>query len=336
MSPTDRDRRHAAFIKQRLVSDWGKAQLIANADAAVRRILATPVRELLDKDAIARLIEHASTDPVLSETVRPLVRASLLLSVARLREDPEKLGTYVSPEARALIDKLLEQPGMLPERFVKKMLAHGAFEEIARDVLDQALREFSEKVDPFKAEWGLPSLLKLGGPLSFGLGAFAKSFEAVRGELDKRLVPERKRFLQGFAKRALEMVGDFLIKKSDQPEFMALRKELFAWLLEQPVSELMSATQDKSSELFEKVGHELSRHVAHLPATQRRRRAQLDMIVQAHAHQTLEQALAVYGARPHFDASALVNAIWPLVIAALGTPESEAFFLELVSGFDDA
>lgn len=301
----------------------------------MRRILATPVRDLFDAGSLSAFLDAVSQDPMLSDTIRPLFRASMLLSMARLREDPERLGVYVSDEARALIEELLSRPNLLPEKFVKRLLAHAAFEEIARDVLDHALREFAEKIDPFKAEWGLPSLLKLKGPFSLGISAVAKSIEAVRQEFDKRVEPERKRFLAVFAKKSLEMVAEFVIKRNDQPEFIALRRELFAWLLEQPVTEVMSAASEKTTELAEQAGHAIARHVSRLEATKRRRRAQIDMVLAAHASQTLAQALSVYGAKIEVDAKPLVEAAWPLVKVALATPEADSFFLELVAGYRD-
>jgi hypothetical protein len=327
--------RHVAWAKQRLKSDWGKAQLRANLQAGFKAMMAAPVGRLFQIDSLSRLVEHLSTEPVLSRSLRPLVRASVMLELARLREDPDKLGVYVSDEARALIEKLLERPGMMPEKFATTLLTHPAFEQIARDVLDDALKEFSEKVDPFRAEWGLPSLLKMGGPIAIGLGMFGKGIDAVRDEFEKRLEPERKRFLQAFARRALTMVADFIIKRNDEPPFVALRKEVFAWLLEQPVSELMATASPAVSDLTEQIGHAISRHVSALPATRRRRRAQIELIYRAHENQPLAQALAVYGASFEPDFDAIIEVVWPLLAPALETPEVDAFFDQLVGGFYD-
>lgn len=317
-------------IKAKLRSDWGRAQLEQNLGAGLRRVLATPVGELFEVDTVARAIEAFSADPFLSDTVRPIVRTLVMLEMARLREDPTKLGEYVSPEARELVDKLLSRKGLLPEKFVRKLASHAAFEEIARDVLDTALREFSEKVDPFKAEWGLPSLLKGGGPLSFGLGAFAKGFETVRQEVDKRVEPERKRFLLAFARRALETVAENIVKRNDEPQFVALRKELFAWLLEQPLSELVATQTEPVTELGNQIGHELARHTASLESTKRRRRALCEMMIKAHEKQTLEAALAVYGVKLAPDFGALSALIWPWIQAGLDAPEVDAFLGELL------
>lgn len=327
--------RHLAWAKAKLESDWGKAKLRENLESTFLHTMRSNVGDVLDLAAITRLSDVLAGDPFVSETVRPLVRFSVMLELARLREDPTPVGTYVSSEARALVDQLLERPNLLPAAFVEKMLTHRAFEEISRDVLDQALRDFSEKVDPFRAEWGLPSLLKKGGPLAFGLGAFAKGFESIREEFDKRLEPERKRFLQVFARKSLEMVAGFIIKRNDQPQFIALRKELFAWLLEQPMSEVVAPASKETVELTENIGQAIAKHVGAMEATRKRRHATIEMIHRAHQKQTLEAALATYGAKLTPDFDALTEVIWPLVKNALKTPSVESFFDELIGGFYD-
>jgi len=90
------------------------------------------------------------------------------------------------------------------------------------------------------------------------------------------------------------------------------------------------------TELGERIGHAVSRHVYALPATKQRRRASLEMFVRAHEKQKLREALATYGAeiRPDFDA--LVEVLWPLVLPSLDTSEVAAFVDELVGGFYDA
>ncbi|MBK6519212.1 MAG: hypothetical protein IPG04_35010 [Polyangiaceae bacterium] len=327
--------RHVAWAKERLSSEWGKAQLRKNLQAGFEAVLAAPVGELFEVEALAKLADHLASDGVVSKTTRPIVRTFFMLEMARLREDPSKLEQYVSPEARALFEELLERPDLISPKFVRELLGHPAFEPIMRDVLDDALREFSEKVDPFKAEWGLPSVMKIAGPLAFGLGAFAKALDAVREEFQKRLEPERKRFLQGFAKRGLKTVAEQAIKRSSDPQFIALRKELFAWLLEQPVSELTAPMTQATTELSERLGHELTRHNLGLEATKRRRRANIEMMVRAHAKQPLRQALATYGANLAPDFDAIVEVLWPLMRPALRSPEIEGFVEGLVGEFYD-
>src|SRR5262249_37749361 len=129
-----------------------------------------------------------------------------------------------------------------PARLLREALENEAAEEVMRDVLYDALKEFSEKVNPFFADWGLPSLLKKLSP--FGLGAMSKGFDSVRVEFDRRLEPEIRKFLLGFSRRALKNVADFTIDKADEPEFVAIRKRLVHFLLERRVAELCPEPDD--------------------------------------------------------------------------------------------
>ena len=202
-------------------------------------------------------------------------------------------------------------------------------------MLDDALDEFSRKTNPFTAEWGLPSLLKRMGPLSLGLGAFAKGIEAVRDEFDKRLEPERKRFLQSFARRSLDLAADFVVRRSDEPTFVAARKELLAWLLEQPVAEVVSPSGDRVTELVLDAAEATARHVNAMESTKRKRRATIEMLFAAHKSQSVEAALATYGAKVSLDYDAITDAVWPAVLVALDAPAVDAFLDDLVGGFYD-
>ena len=331
----DQRQKHVAWAKARLRSAEGKRQLRQNLEAGLRAVLASEVGRVVDVEAIVRLADYLSSDAFVAANVRPVLRTAVLLRMARLREAPERLGTYVSDEARALYEAVLERPGLVPEKFVRELLGHRAFEEIAREVLDDALDEFSRKTNPFTAEWGLPSLLKRMWPLSIGLGAFAKGIEAVRDEFDKRLEPERKRFLQSFARRSLDLAADFVVRRSDEPTFVAARKELLAWLLEQPVSEVVSPGGDRVTELVLDAAEATAKHVNAMEATQRKRRATIEMLFAAHKAQTVESALATYGAKVSLDYDAITDAAWPAVLVALDAPAVDAFLDDLVGGFYD-
>jgi hypothetical protein len=327
--------RHVAYTKARLLSDEGQAELRANLEAGFAAITKRPVRELFDASALVALVEHVVSEPVLTHAVRPILRTAILLEAGRLREEPLAVGAYVSSQARASIELLLERPGIVPGPFVRQLVTHRAFERVMSEVLDDALKQFGAKMNPFTAEWGLPSLTKKAGAFSLGLGALLKSVESVQQEFERRLEPERKRFLAAFARTALGTVADTIVKTSDDPPMIELRKELFAWLLEQPTSEVASTWSERNVELAERIGHELTTHVLGLEATRRRRKAQIELLLGAHGAQSLEEALAKYGARVEPDFDAIVGAVWPFMRAALDTPEVEAWLDRIVGGFWD-
>ena len=329
--------RHTAYVLSMLGGEASKAMLRANIEGAIERCLSTKVSEVIDKDALIRAMESAVSEETLRKVVRPIAKTSTLLEVARLREDPSPLGAYVPEAARADVRALLERPGLLPEKLVRQVLQHEAFEDVMREVLEGALRDFQEKVNPFTSEWGLPALIKKFSPMGFGLGGgIAKSFESVQKEFEKRLEPELKRFLQGAAKRALAMTADFLIQRSDKPTFVALRKELFAWLLEQPMSELTESADAETMRLAESISHEVAKHVIAMPAARNRRRATVEMALAAHKNQTLNEALSAYGVTPHIDVDALTEVLWRPIQVSLATPAALSFVDALIGGFYDA
>jgi hypothetical protein len=328
--------RHIDHVTARLRGDAGRAALVANLRAGWSAVLDARVSEVLQPDLVSRAVESVIDGPLLDRALRPAARATLLIELARLREDPTPLGAHVPDETRELLRELMERPGLLPERFVREALTHRAFEEVMRDVLDGALAEFQVKANPLTAEWGLPSVMKKAGPFGLGLGAFAKSFEAVRGEIDKKLEPQRKIFLQTFARRALSTMADFVIKRHDEPQFVELRKELLDWLLAQPVKDLVATVDQRSGELAEAAASAAAAHVARAEETRRRRRAGVAMAVAAHGRQTVREAMAAYGVDPtDVDWDAVAAAAWPGVERALDTPAIRGWIEELVGGFWD-
>lgn len=329
--------RQVEHVRARLRGDAGRAALAANLAAGWEAILDARVADVVDAAAIARAVESVIDGPLLDRAIRPVARAAVLIELARLREDPTTLGAHVPEESRAALRELCGRPGLLPERFVREALTHRAFEEVMRDVLDGALAEFQVKANPLTAEWGLPSILKKAGPFSFGLGAFAASFEAVRGEIDKKLEPQRKIFLQSFARRALGTMADFIVKRHDEPAFVELRRELLDWLLQQPVQELVATIDQGSGELAEAAASSAAAHTLRLPDAGRRRRASLEMLVAAHGKQTVREAIAAYGVDlAAVDWPAIAAAAWPLVERGLASEAAERWIEDLVGSFWDS
>lgn len=328
--------RQVEHVKARLRGASGQAALAANLAAGWRAILDARVADVVDAEAVARAIESVIEGPLLDRAIRPVARAAVLIELARLREDPTELGAYVPEETRETLRELLARPGLLPERFVREALTHRAFEAVMRDVLDGALAEFQVKANPLTAEWGIPSILKKAGPFSFGLGAFAASFEAVRGEIDKKLEPQRKIFLQSFARRALGTMADFVIKRHDEPAFVELRKELLDWMLGQPVKDLVATVDQRSGELAEEAGSAAAAHVLRAAESRRRRRAGIAMIVAAHGKQTVREAMAGYGVdAAEVDWAAIAAAAWPLVEKGLESDAAQRWIEDLVGSFWD-
>ncbi len=313
-------------VRARLRGEVGRKALATNLRAGWHAVLDAKVTEVVDPAAVAAAVESVLSDPVLSSALRPAGRVAVLLELARLREDETTLGTYVPEESRAALRELCEKPGLLPEKFVREALTHRAFEEVMRDVLDGALSEFQEKANPLTAEWGLPAFLKKAGPFGLGLGALAGSFEGIRVEIDKKLEPQRKIFLRSFARRALGTMAEFVVGRHDEPQFVALRKELLDWLLDQPMKELVATVDQRAGEIAERAASAAFAHVAAKEDTKRRRRAGIGMAIAAHGRQTVREAMAAYGVvLEELDWDALAAAAWPAVEHAMRSPAVDAW-----------
>jgi hypothetical protein len=323
--------RHVAFLEARLVSDEARREFRDHLAAGWASLLATPVERLVDADAVASAIDSAVASPSFERTIRPIVEGVLLLETARLREEERPVGSYVPASARATIDELLADPDVVPERVLRVVLEHEAVEEVMRDVLHDALKEFSEKVNPFVADWGLPALLKRLGP--FGFGGMGKSFDGMRAEFERRLEPEIRRFLQGFSRRALKKTTDVTVDKRGEPSFVALRREIAAWVLAQPVASMVVAHDDARARLGRSAALDIAAHVA--SETRAQRRAAIALAVQAHAKQTLGEALAVYGVSVEPDFEALAAASWPVVETLVKSEPVRAWLAKLTRAFYD-
>ena len=323
--------RHAAFVKARLTGDEARAILRANVARGIDAFLASRVEDVMNVDALVKALDVAFGSPAFENGLRPLVKTLAMFEIVRLREDATPLGDYVPDKARADIRELLEKTGGIAPKLVKQIAEHEASEAVMREVLDHVIKEFQEKVNPFTSEWGLPSLLRRMGPLGFGL---AKGLDTMQGEFEKHVEPELKRFLHGAAKRALKLGAGFVVERTDQPSFVALRRELFAWFLEQPTNEVLLLDEDRVK-LGESATFEIARHIARLDATKRRRRATLEMIYGAHRKQTVREALSTYGIEVHPDVDAITGALYEPIVAWVKSSAADAFFAELIGGFYD-
>jgi hypothetical protein len=324
-------RRQLAFLRARLVSPAAEREWREQVEAGLRALLSAPVGRVVDADKLADCVDAALAQPSFQASLRPAIEAWLMLESARLAEEARPLGSYVPASARTPLRALLSHPELLPERLIRALLEHAAVEELMRDVLHEALREFSEKVNPFVAEWGLPALLKRLGP--FGLAGASKSFDAMRAEFDRRLEPEIRKFLQGFSRHALKTLTDSAIAKRNAPAFVDLRHELAAWFLDQPIASLVVPHDEERSRLARTLAFDIAEHIA--SETKAMRRAAIALAVRAHAEQSIGAALEVYGVRLEPDLDALAAASWPVVVELAQSESVGAWLDKLLGEFFD-
>jgi hypothetical protein len=326
--------RHLAFLEARLVSDAAEAEWKTCLGPIVADLLATRVGDLASPTRLADAADALFTAEAVERSVRPLARHVVNVVLAELRTEQGTVGARVPAATKARIDALLERPGLFPDRLVRALSEEDAVEEVLRDTLHDALKEFSEKVNPFVADWGLPALLKRLGP--FGMGGIGKSFDTMRVDFEKRLDPEIRKFLQGMTRKSLRKMVELVIAKADEPRFVAVRKSLARWLLEQEIATLARSTDAEVVLLGQEIALDLLAAELSREGFRARRRALIEAALVAHQDRPLREVLDALGVGVSFDDGALATATWPLVRSALATPAVRAWLATIVGEFYDA
>lgn len=306
--------RFRAFLEARLDAPEAAAEWRANLGRGHEELLARPLGDVLPEDALLRLVEVGRRPELYERAVAKISAAAHAEVHPRVLRHGATLGRYVPPAGRAKIDALLGRPNLVNPKLVREVLAQEAMEDLMREVLFDALKEFNQNVNPFFAEWGIPGLIKKVMPI--GSGAVLKSLDSVRGEFDKRLDPEIRKFLGAFARKALDRTANLMIDKGDSPKFVELRRAVAKWLYDQPVGELASAVDSEAVSLGREAGVLIAAHAATVDDLSREVRDAIHAFYTKHATQPISAVLAHYEVTYVPDLDALAEATWPLVRTA--------------------
>ncbi|HQY64103.1 MAG TPA: hypothetical protein PK141_22040 [Polyangiaceae bacterium] len=306
--------RFRAFLEARLDGPEAAAEWRANLGRGYEELLTRPLGELLPREALLRLVEAGRRPEVYDRAVAKISKAVHAEAYPRVLRHDATLGRYVPAAGRAKIDALLGRPNLVNPKLVREVLAQEAMEDLMREVLFDALKEFNQNVNPFFAEWGIPGLIKKVMPI--GSGAVLKSLDSVRGEFDKRLDPEIRKFLGAFARKALDRTANLMIDKGDSPKFVELRRAVARWLYEQPVGELATAVDAEAVALGREAGVLIAAHAATVDELSREITDVIGAFCTKHQTDPLAAVLAAYDVTYAPDLDALAEATWPLVRTA--------------------
>jgi hypothetical protein len=323
--------RHLAFVEARVVSAKAEREWRANIAAAYGDLLATRLGDLAPGKALADMVDAVLTPDVVEKAVRPAMKVFTREMLSALHEEKGKVGDRIPEETKRRIDALVTKPGLIPGRFLHEIVKEDVVDDVMRDVLFDALKEFSERVNPLVAEWGLPAVLKKITP--FGLG---RGLKELQSEFDRRLEPEIRRFLQGFSRRSLPRVVDFVVAHGDQGKFLVARRRLVEWLLAQHVAELGRATDAEAIQLAQDITLDIASSEFAQAEHRARRRGAIERAIVVRQERTVGEVLAEIGVTIAPDFDALAAATWPLARAALATPTAQSWFASLVEEFYDS
>lgn len=319
-------------LVQRATGPEAQAEWQANLEKLFDAILRTPVGELFHPKQTADLVEGALSADALQNGARPASKLLWILLLGQLRDDKRRFADYVSDEQREALQELAARDDVVPERLIHEILEDEAAREVMADLVSHALREFQDKVNPFFAEWGLPALLKRLSP--FGLGGMGKTFDSLRAEFEKRFDPEMRRFMTTFTGRGAKRVATYVVDHAGDKAFVALRKRIVRFLLDQTVAATLQSAGDPLLDRIYEIATDIAVYTTDLDSVRARRRLVVEQLVMLHASQPLGDALAQYGivARPNFELLARVS--WPFVRAALASPAGRAWLGSLTAPAD--
>ena len=329
----DLKRRHVAFLEERLVSGQAREDWIRGFRDGYERILTLRIRDVLEPAAIAEALHRALTADSIRSFFAPVARDLHLRALASLKAEETSLGDYVPPDARLAIDAMLEGNNLVPDSLVRKVFEQQVIVDAIDDTLYDGLLQFNTTVNPFFADWGLPSIIKrmpIGGSLILA------SMEAMRAEFERRLEPEIRKFVAAFSRRATgELTAAFLTRGGD-PKFVELRKNLVAFLYSQSLADLLAGVNEetigKGTLAAEHVMLEL---LVRDHSDQKLRRA-LVSFVEARGDATVGDWLEDIGATGPPNLEGWAEMLWPHVQGAARSPVVRDYLRQITAEFYDS
>jgi len=325
-------KKHVAFLTARLASDAAREDWTQAFRDGYAWALGLRVRDVVDPVALTDGLTKALTADSVKALFAPAARDIHRRVLASLKKDDARVGDYVPAPARLAIDDLLERHDLVPERLVRNIFDQEAIEEAIRDTLYDGLMEFNQTVNPFFADWGLPALLKR---MPIGGGAILKSMGAMRGEFDKRLEPEIRKFLLGFSRKAKGKLADFFITKGGDPASIELRKNVVSFLYSQSLKELLAGVDESASKKAEVATENIVLETLRRDEPRARLREGVELFLKDQGDATFGDWLKAAGATAEPDLDAWASLLWPHVQRTMQSPVARAFFEKLTNEFYD-
>ena len=324
--------KHRAFLAERLGGDAARADWVRSFRDGYAWALGLKISAVVDPVVLTEGVAKALTASSVKALFAPIARDIHRRALAGMKSDTSRLGDYVPAQARLAIDDLLERNDLVPERLVRNVFDQEAIEEAIRDILHDGLTEFNQTVNPFFADWGLPALLKR---MPIGGGTILKSMGAMKGEFDKRLDPEIRKFLLAFSRKAKVKLADLFVKKGDDPKFIELRKNVVSFLYSQSMSELLAGVDEKASKKGEVAAEQITLEVLRRDHPRKQLEVALKTFLNEHGELTIGEWLESVGATGEPDLDAWAELLWPHVQRTLQSPVARSFFDNLTNEFYD-
>lgn len=300
-----------AWLAARMTNERGKTEWRKLIEAAWKQLLAEKLSVLIPREPIERLLAALLTDPQqLAALVTFDVRGALTPAVETMRADSKKIGRWIPAEARQRLMNLAQEKGTVDPQWIRALFREKAIEAIVSDTLYRALIDFSTIVPRMIQSLMPGGLAKIGG-----LGT------RVVEEIEKRLEPEIRKFLDKGTRRALESASSFAIDHLDDKVSLEFRKNMLSFALDQPASFHVNALSDARLKEIEAIARMIAQHVATNEETKTRLTEELDKISKKYGEKSVSEVLGELGVTeaPPYDQWAEVT--FAILERAVTAPE---------------
>jgi hypothetical protein len=293
-----------AWLKVRLTDERGERDWRATLARLIDEGLSRPVERWLPLRPAMAVVEAHRTEPVVDAWSRAMSRgAEDSLSWLKSVNDPPV--QLFSESAVAAAQDMVARPGLVPEAWIRHWFAQPAAEALLSDTLFRSLRDFASVV---------PRLVKTLLP-GF-LGRFARLGGSVVGtvaeELERRLEPEIRKFVDGGSRVALQRAADFAVRHAESEQSVAARRSFVAFVGGRPLAETVGPAVVSIPDL-ERVLQAAGRHWVADGTLHAHLRSAVERWYERHGAQPVATVLDAYGLGVDLPLDAWADASWPAV-----------------------
>lgn len=306
----ERDALHA-WLTERLTGGRAFEDFQRLIDAGWDEARGRTVSEVLPRAAVDALVAAHLTPDRLAELIRPVTTVIVGDVIADLRAEHLALAHWVPAATQARIEALVMRPGAVDPDFVRALFKEKAMEAMLSDTLTTTIREFSTII---------PKLILNFMPKGGALGLLGGVGNKVVEEVEKRIEPEIRSFLQNGTKKALDRAAGFVITHADDPTSVEARRNMVRFVMSRTSAQNVRPLDDTVVKEIAVIGDEIARHVATLPEAKARVTAVLDRFYQRYGSGTVGAALDAHGLTTKPPLEAIAAAAWPAVRAIIAAP----------------
>lgn len=323
----------AAWLEARLTSERGRGDARGLLEAGVEAILDRPLGEVLPEAAFARAVDDVATEARLCDLARCILRLAVAPGVEELKGDQEPVGRWLDAEARARLEALVAREGIVDESFIDVVFSQAATEELFAETLFRALQDFSESVPAVVQSLTPASLGKIASRLQ---GAAGGVRDRMREEIQRRLEPEIRRFVQAATRRLLDGAAGFVKSGLDREGSMEARKNLLRHALDRPTSTYLQHLDPEARADVEAVLVSVARNEEARAELRARLLAIHRRLLERFGTRSVRAVLAAHEVELDLDYDAWLDALWPAAEAALRSPGARRVLESLASDLLEA